>query len=136
MQVLERLPWAIPFDARVRLFRSLVQDTSEARRRHVGDTSETRPQVRLFRALVQREQQGLPGEALPEHLRGHRVQIRREHLLEDGYVQLGALPREKLKGTIRVEFVSELGLAEAGIDRTGVCKEPLEDAAGSASEVR
>uniref|UniRef100_A0A0D3JRF2 HECT-type E3 ubiquitin transferase n=1 Tax=Emiliania huxleyi (strain CCMP1516) TaxID=280463 RepID=A0A0D3JRF2_EMIH1 len=56
--------------------------------------------------------------------------MRREHLLEDGYVQLGALPREKLKGTIRVEFVSELGLAEAGIDRTGVCKEPLEDAAG------
>ncbi|EOD36422.1 hypothetical protein EMIHUDRAFT_226468 [Emiliania huxleyi CCMP1516] len=37
---------------------------------------------------------------------------------------------KKLKGTIRVEFVSELGLAEAGIDRTGVCKEPLEDAAG------
>ena len=37
---------------------------------------------------------------------------------------------------IRVEFVSELGLAEAGIDRTGVCKGPLEDEAGSASEVR
>ncbi len=47
------------------------------------------------------------------------MKIRREHLLEDGYVQLGALSVEKLKGTIRVEFVSEHGLAEAGIDRTG-----------------
>ena len=55
---------------------------------------------------------------------------------EDGYVQMGNLSAEALKGTIRVEFVSSLGVAEAGIDRTGVCKEPLEDAAGSASEVR
>ena len=62
--------------------------------------------------------------------------MRREHLLEDGYVQMGNLGGEQLKGTVRVEFVSSLGLTEAGIDRTGVCKGPLEDAAGSASEVR
>ena len=33
---------------------------------------------------------------------------------------------EQLKGTIRIEFVNETGLAEAGIDRTGVFKEFLE----------
>mmetsp|Transcript_25955 Transcript_25955/g.82236 ORF Transcript_25955/g.82236 Transcript_25955/m.82236 type:complete len:445 (-) Transcript_25955:42-1376(-) len=98
--VLERIPWVVPFEARVGLFRSLVA----------------------------REKDALPDEARPEHLKGHRVKIRREHLLEDGYVQLGALSAEKLKGTIRIEFVSELGLAEAGIDRTGVFKEFLEEA--------
>ena len=44
-----------------------------------------------------------------------RVKIRRAHLLEDGYVQLSGLRPEQLKGTIRIEFVNETGLAEAGI---------------------
>jgi len=48
-------------------------------------------------------------------------------VLEDGYVQLGSLPAEALKGTVRVEFVNETGLAEAGIDRMGVFKEFLEE---------
>ena len=43
------------------------------------------------------------------------------------YVQLSGLRPEQLKGTIRIEFVNETGLAEAGIDRTGVFKEFLED---------
>ena len=33
----------------------------------------------------------MPNEALPEHLKGHRIQVRRESLLEDGYVQMGRL---------------------------------------------
>ena len=37
------------------------------------------------------------------------------------------LDAQILKGTIRVEFVSSHGLAEAGIDRTGVFKEFIED---------
>ena len=73
------------------------------------------PKVQLGELIV-RERDALPGEAAPEHLRGHRVKIRREHLLEDGYVQLAALPADAMKGTVRVEFVSGLGLAEAGID--------------------
>jgi len=40
---------------------------------------------------------------------------------------LSGLRPEQLKGTIRIEFVNETGLAEAGIDRTGVFKEFLED---------
>jgi len=58
--------------------------------------------------------------------------VRREHLLEDGYVQMGQLGPEQLKGTVRVEFVSSLGLTEAGIDRTGVFKEFMEDTAAAA----
>ena len=48
-------------------------------------------------------------------------------MLEDGYVQLGALDAPTLKGTIRIEFVNEHGLEEAGIDRLGVFKEFLEE---------
>ena len=83
--------------------------------------------VNIFRELVWQERRNLPGEDLPDHVKGVRVKIRRAHLLEDGYVQLSGLRPEQLKGTIRIEFVNETGLAEAGIDRTGVFKEFLED---------
>jgi len=83
--------------------------------------------VNIFRELVWQERRTLPGEDLPDHVKGVRVKIRRAHLLEDGYVQLSGLRPEQLKGTIRIEFVNETGLAEAGIDRTGVFKEFLED---------
>jgi len=83
--------------------------------------------VNLFRDLVANEKASLPGEELPEHMKGHRIKVRRSQLLEDGYVQMGALQPEQLKGTIRVEFVNALGVSEAGIDRTGVFKEFMED---------
>lgn len=37
------------------------------------------------------------------------------------------LPSQALKGVIRVRFVNEQGLAEAGIDQDGVFKEFLEE---------
>jgi hypothetical protein len=98
-KLLWSMPWAVPFERR----------------------------VNIFREFVAAEKAALPNEALPEHMRGHHIKVRRESLLEDGYVQMGSLSAEKLKGTIRVEFISGLGLAEAGIDRTGVFKEFLED---------
>lgn len=45
---------------------------------------------------------------------------------------MGQLPTDALKGTIRIEFVNSLGVAEAGIDRTGVFKEFMEDTATTA----
>ena len=45
---------------------------------------------------------------------------------------MGHLPGERLKGTVRVEFVSNLGLAEAGIDRMGVFKEFMEETSAAA----
>jgi hypothetical protein len=98
-RLLERMAWVIPFERRVDLSRDLVKS----------------------------EKDQLPNEALPEHLRGRRIKVRRNQLLEDGYVQLGALPSDALKGTIRVEFVNSLGVVEAGIDRHGVFKEFMED---------
>lgn len=55
------------------------------------------------------------------------VSIRRSRLLEDGYEQLSQYQGTQLKGIIRVKFVNEQGLDEAGIDQDGVFKEFLED---------
>jgi ubiquitin-protein ligase E3 B len=50
------------------------------------------------------------------------VTVRRARLVEDGYRQLAALPSRALKGCVRVRFVNEQGLDEAGIDQDGVFK--------------
>ncbi|XP_076674056.1 ubiquitin-protein ligase E3B isoform X3 [Andrena cerasifolii] len=55
------------------------------------------------------------------------IVVHRTRIVEDGYRQLAMLPSQALKGVIRVRFVNEQGLAEAGIDQDGVFKEFLEE---------
>lgn len=55
------------------------------------------------------------------------ITIHRSRIVEDGYQQLNSLPSHALKSTIRVKFINEQGLDEAGIDQDGVFKEFLED---------
>lgn len=50
------------------------------------------------------------------------VTVRRNRLVEDGYRQLAALPSRALRGVVRVRFINEQGLDEAGIDQDGVFK--------------
>ncbi|XP_007953188.1 ubiquitin-protein ligase E3B [Orycteropus afer afer] len=45
----------------------------------------------------------------------------------DGYEQLRQLSHHAMKGVIRVKFVNDLGVDEAGIDQDGVFKEFLEE---------
>ncbi|CAG8551382.1 12020_t:CDS:10, partial [Racocetra persica] len=51
------------------------------------------------------------------------IKIRRDHVLEDGYKQLGKLTATKIKGRIRVMFVNETGMDEVGVDQGGPFKE-------------
>lgn len=51
----------------------------------------------------------------------------RNRIVEDGYRQLSTLTPQALKGVIRVRFINEYGLDEAGIDQDGVFKEFLEE---------
>lgn len=46
---------------------------------------------------------------------------------QDGYEQLRQLSQHTMKGVIRVKFVNDLGVDEAGIDQDGVFKEFLEE---------
>ncbi|XP_054155444.1 ubiquitin-protein ligase E3B-like [Oppia nitens] len=55
------------------------------------------------------------------------ITVHRSRVVEDGYQQLATLPSQSLKGVIRVKFINEQGLDEAGIDQDGVFKEFLED---------
>ncbi|KAF2369027.1 HECT domain [Trinorchestia longiramus] len=80
--------------------------------------------VLLFRANVSAQKATL---ALASPQPFTLITVYRSRLVEDGYRQLNTLSPNALKGVIRVRFVNEQGLDEAGIDQDGVFKEFLEE---------
>lgn len=84
--------------------------------------------VKLFRKYIVNEKSVLgltdsvctsPSSAL--------ITIHRDRIVEDGYRQLALLSPHAFKGVIRVRFINQQGLDEAGIDQDGVFKEFLEE---------
>ncbi|BFF99140.1 ubiquitin-protein ligase E3B [Drosophila madeirensis] len=100
MLLLAKMPHIIPHDDRVKLFRKFVQNE---------------------KAVM-----GLTESACASP-RSALIVIHRERIVEDGYRQLAAQPTHALKGVIRVRFINQQGLHEAGIDQDGVFKEFLEE---------
>uniref|UniRef100_A0A8C1S9K9 Ubiquitin-protein ligase E3B n=1 Tax=Cyprinus carpio TaxID=7962 RepID=A0A8C1S9K9_CYPCA len=98
--LLQYIPHVIPHKNRVLLFRNIV--TKEKETLGLVETSSASPHVT-------------------------HITIRRSRMLEDGYDQLRRLPVNSIKGVIRVKFVNDLGVDEAGIDQDGVFKEFLEE---------
>ncbi|XP_028853145.1 ubiquitin-protein ligase E3B [Denticeps clupeoides] len=98
--LLQYIPHVIPHKNRVLLFRNIV--TKEKESLGLVETSQASPHVT-------------------------HITIRRSRMLEDGYDQLRRLPVNSMKGVIRVKFVNDLGVDEAGIDQDGVFKEFLEE---------
>ncbi|XWS53476.1 hypothetical protein CRYUN_Cryun10bG0004400 [Craigia yunnanensis] len=66
----------------------------------------------------------------------NRFRIRRDHILEDAYNQMSALCEEDLRGLIRVTFVNEFGVEEAGIDGGGIFKDFMENITRAAFDVQ
>ncbi|CAM0957626.1 unnamed protein product [Alopecurus aequalis] len=66
----------------------------------------------------------------------NRFKIRRSRLLEDAFDQLSLLSVEDLKGPIRVSFVNEHGVEEAGIDGGGIFKDFMENITRAAFDVQ
>ncbi|KAJ3293765.1 hypothetical protein HK104_004200 [Borealophlyctis nickersoniae] len=93
--ILNNIPFVVPFETRVEIFREWVH--------------------------LDRSRNGLDDEWLRPMA---RVTIRRQFVFEDGYTHLNALGSQ-LKNRIQITFVSEQGLVEAGIDGGGVFKEFL-----------
>ncbi|KAL2933317.1 E3 ubiquitin-protein ligase UPL7 [Bienertia sinuspersici] len=93
-------PHVYPFEERVQMFREFIK-MDKTSRRMAGELN-------------------APGE------RSVAIVVRRGHLVEDGFQQLNSLGT-KLKSSIHVSFVSECGLAEAGLDYGGLSKEFLTD---------
>ncbi|PLW45865.1 hypothetical protein PCANC_10121 [Puccinia coronata f. sp. avenae] len=94
--VLNNIPFVIPFEQRVAIFRTFINSD--------------------------RHRLGLDSHAFGENR--HKASIRRQFISEDGFTHLNALgPR--LKETIEIKFIDSHGFEEAGIDGGGVFKEFL-----------
>ncbi|XP_076453206.1 ubiquitin-protein ligase E3B-like [Babylonia areolata] len=98
--LMQQVPHIIPFSERVMLFRKNVMKEKEAL--GLTESACASPQSTL-------------------------ITVHRSRIVEDGYRQLAQLPPRALKGVIRVKFINEQGLDEAGIDQDGVFKEFLEE---------
>lgn len=92
-QVLLRLPHMIPFLERVKIFQSQAKED----------------RARVLQRL---------GEVR------HRpyTTVRRTAVLTDGFQKIPRLGVDEMKEAIRIQFVNELGLSEAGIDQEGLFK--------------
>ena len=73
------------------------------------------------RLMVFRDWVGLDRAALLA-TSSRAIRVRRQNVLEDGFRGLSGLPPSAWKGTIRVKFVNDLGMEEAGIDQGGPFK--------------
>lgn len=98
-QLMQKIPHLIPHKERVVLFRKYVNNEKAAL--GLTESACSSPQSTL-------------------------ITVHRSRIVEDGYQQLALLPSQALKGVIRVKFINEQGLDEAGIDQDGVFKEFLE----------
>lgn len=112
------------------LFQELDKDRKRAQLilLHIPHVVPHKNRVLLFRNMVIKEKEKL-GLVETSSASPHvtHITIRRSRMLEDGYEQLRQLPQHAMKGAIRVKFVSDLGVDEAGIDQDGVFKEFLEE---------
>lgn len=98
--ILQKMPHIIPHDDRVKLFRKYVQNEKSI----LGLTDS----VCISNSST-------------------LITVHRDRIVEDGYRQLTMLSPHALKGVIRVRFINQQGLDEAGIDQDGVFKEFLEE---------
>ncbi|TFY75116.1 hypothetical protein EWM64_g8895 [Hericium alpestre] len=92
--VLHNIPFAIPFDVRVSIFRSFVQSDMAMH--------------------------GVDRHSFVGFRNRQRIAVRRGHISEDGF---NKLENVDLKKPLEIEFIDQFGEVEAGIDGGGVFKE-------------
>jgi ubiquitin-protein ligase E3 C len=113
LEILENMPFFIPFATRVKIFREFIALDKERRRGQFVDPDSWR-----FSILNDPRGHG------NEELRRRHARIRREHVFEDAYDELYTLG-DGLKEPIQITFVDKFDQVEAGIDGGGVTKEFL-----------
>ncbi|KAJ3537096.1 hypothetical protein NM208_g6453 [Fusarium decemcellulare] len=98
LEILKHMPFAVPFETRVMIFRQFIQ--------------------------LDRAHRGGPNPFYRSPFARHHAQISRKQLFEDAYKQFYEIG-EGLKDPIQITFLDQFGAAEAGIDGGGVTKEFL-----------
>ncbi len=118
LEILRNMPYVLPFELRVRIFREFVHLDKLRRREGNADPDG-------WRALIM-ERNGGWGENSPARaiIGRHSARIRRDSVFESALDQFWELG-EGLKEPIQITFIDEFGYDEAGIDGGGVTKEFL-----------
>ncbi|KAI0504427.1 hypothetical protein KFK09_015379 [Dendrobium nobile] len=88
--------------------------------------------VKIFNAQLAASKQQIGAYSLHRN----RFRIRRNRIFEDAFNQLSVLSTEELRGSIRVSFVNEFGVEEAGIDGGGIFKDFMENITQAAFNVQ
>jgi len=120
LEILRNLPFFIPFETRVQIFREFIFRDQLRRRDGAVDPDTWRMSVAAntqSRAPDGRRR-GL------DILSRHHAEIHRESVFEDAYEAFYPLG-ESLKEPIQITFIDQFGAPEAGIDGGGVTKEFL-----------
>lgn len=110
-EVLQNMPFFIPFTTRVQIFREFVRrDQIKRRLGHVDPESWRVQMMNSFNPA--------------DNMARHTATIRRKHEFEDAFEQFYEL-KDGLKEPIQITFMDQFGGQEAGIDGGGVTKEFL-----------
>ncbi|KAL9617300.1 MAG: hypothetical protein Q9160_007880 [Pyrenula sp. 1 TL-2023] len=121
-EILRNLPFLIPFDTRVRIFREFIfQD--QVRRRGGKDMVDAE-MWRLSHMPGGSQARDAFGRTGVDRLKRHYAKIRRDSIFEDAYEQFYDLG-DDLANPIQISFIDKFGEEEAGIDGGGVTKEFL-----------
>lgn len=113
LEILQNMPFLIPFTTRVQIFRRFVHMDQLKRRDGTVDPE-------LWRLSHHHGMDPLRGMTLERH----QAKVRRGHEFEDAYEQFYDLG-SGLKEPINITFVDQFDQPEAGIDGGGVTKEFL-----------
>ncbi|KAI0453759.1 hypothetical protein F5B21DRAFT_273003 [Xylaria acuta] len=119
LEVLRNMPFAIPFEVRVQIFRQFVHlDKSKRRGGHVD------PDRWRLAILSGEDGPNGPDALRRQYLGRHTATVGRGRVFDDAFDQFYPLG-EGLKEPIQITFVDQFDQPEAGIDGGGVTKEFL-----------
>lgn len=130
LELLRNLPFFIPFDTRVQIFRRFVYRDQERRRNGYVEPDDWRMSVAATQA------RDLNGRHRGMDMIGrHHADIHRGSVFEDAFDSFYGLG-EELKEPIQISFIDQFGQPEAGIDGGGVTKEFLMSVTSEALDPR
>ena len=121
LEILQNMPFFIPFETRVQIFREFVaMDQTRRRGGHI-DPDNWRMSI-MQNWMGQGGAEGLQSGS--DIINRHHAKVRRESVFEDAYDQFYKLG-DGLKEPIQITFIDKFNTVEAGIDGGGVTKEFL-----------
>ncbi|KAK0628869.1 hypothetical protein B0T17DRAFT_523943 [Bombardia bombarda] len=119
LEILRNMPFVIPFETRVQIFRQFIHLDKE--RRRGGNIDPDRWRMWVISQHGGGFDHNSPGRNI---ISRHHAQIKRGQIFSDAMNEFWEL-ESGLKEPIQITFVDEFGIQEAGIDGGGVTKEFL-----------